>query len=97
MDNICLLPAEWVERTKLLFTLLDTIVYNNGIGQRKEFTMEKKPRITIAFDPKQHQYITVMAAASGLSINNFIKFLIGQHMEQHKDKYAQALKFRDSL
>jgi predicted DNA binding CopG/RHH family protein len=57
----------------------------------------KLPRINLAFAPDVYEYIKTMSMAAGMNYTTFVNMILRQHMEDHADKYQQAIDFRNSL
>ena len=57
----------------------------------------KLPRINLAFAPDVYEYIKTMSMAAGMNYTTFVNMILRQHMEEHADKYQQAIEFRNSL
>ena len=48
------------------------------------------PRINMAFSPENHEFLTVMARVSGMSITNFANRIIAEYRESHSELFEQA-------
>lgn len=57
----------------------------------------KLPRINLAFAPDVYEYVKTMSMAAGMNYTTFVNMVLRQHMEDHADKYQQAIDFRNSL
>lgn len=57
----------------------------------------KLPRINLAFAPDVYEYVKTMSMAAGMNYTTFVNMVLRQHMEEHADKYQQAIDFRNSL
>lgn len=57
----------------------------------------KAIRINMAFSPEIHDFIKVMARARGETITDFTNHVIASCMDQYKDLYEQAKKFKDAF
>lgn len=57
----------------------------------------KLPRINLAFEPANYQYVKTMSRVRGESITTFINWLIKTHMDQNKDLYTEARQFIDRM
>lgn len=57
----------------------------------------KLQRINMGFSPEVYDYIKTMARVSGMTLTQFVNLAMKEHMEERKDIYEQAVKFRNSL
>lgn len=57
----------------------------------------KAKRINMAFLPEVHEFIRTMAKVRGESVTAFVNSLLLKAMEDNKEVYEQALKFKNSL
>lgn len=57
----------------------------------------KAIRINMAFTPEIHDFIKVMARARGETITDFTNHVIANCMDQYKDLYEQAKKFKQAF
>lgn len=57
----------------------------------------KLPRINLAFAPDVYEYIQIMSRVRGESMTDFVNIALRQHIEEHRDLYDKAIKFRNSL
>lgn len=55
------------------------------------------PRVNLAFNPSNYDYIKTMSRVQGLNLTQFVNLVIRQHMEEHGEIYRQAKAFRDAL
>ena len=54
-------------------------------------------RINLALDPALHNFLMILAKSSGQSMNAFINQILQRYMDDHRDSYDLALKFKESL
>ena len=57
----------------------------------------KAQRINMAFSPEVHDFIRTMAKVRGESVTAFVNSILLNAMEENKEVYEQALKFKNSL
>lgn len=57
----------------------------------------KAIRINMAFTPDNHEFITVMAKASGRSMTEFTNLVIAAYRREHPEIMAQAQAFLDTI
>lgn len=57
----------------------------------------KMPRITMAFTPSNHEFITVMARASGRTLTDFTNLVIAAYRREHPEIMEQARGFLDTI
>lgn len=57
----------------------------------------KAQRINMAFLPEVHDFIRTMAKVRGESVTAFVNAILLKAMEENKEVYEQALKFKNSL
>ncbi len=57
----------------------------------------KAQRINMAFSPEVHDFIRTMAKVRGESVTAFVNSILLKTMEDNKEVYEQALKFKNSL
>lgn len=55
------------------------------------------PRITMAFTPSNHEFITVMARASGRTLTDFTNLVIAAYRREHPEIMEQARGFLDTI
>ena len=55
------------------------------------------PRINMAFSPELHDYISVMAQVSGMTMTQFVNRVLQQYKDAHNEVYLKAVEFRNSL
>ena len=54
-------------------------------------------RINLALDPALHNFLMILAKSSGKSMNAFINIILQRYMDDHRDSYDLAIKFKESL
>lgn len=54
-------------------------------------------RINMAFTPENHEFITVMAKASGRSMTEFINLVLEAYRREHPEILAKAQAFLDTV
>lgn len=57
----------------------------------------KATRINMAFTPENHEFIKVMARASGRSMTEFTNIVIAAYRREHPELMAQANAFLDTI
>lgn len=57
----------------------------------------KAQRINMAFLPEVHNFIRTMSKVRGESVTAFVNSVLLKAMEDNKEVYEQALKFKNSL
>ena len=57
----------------------------------------KLPRINLAFNQPVYDYVQTMSRVRGENMTEFVNLVLQQHMEEHKDVYARAIEFKNSL
>lgn len=57
----------------------------------------KATRINMAFTPENHEFIKVMARASGRSMTEFTNIVIAAYRREHPEIMAQANAFLDTI
>lgn len=57
----------------------------------------KAQRINMSFFPEVHDFIRTMSKVRGESMTEFVNIILLKAMEEHKDLYEQAIKFKNSL
>lgn len=57
----------------------------------------KAIRINMAFTPENHEFIAVMAKASGRSMTEFANLVIAAYRREHPEIMAQAQEFLDTI
>lgn len=57
----------------------------------------KAIRINMAFTPENHEFIAVMAKASGRSMTEFANLVIAAYRREHPEIMAQAQAFLDTI
>ena len=50
----------------------------------------KAIRINMAFSPENHEFLTVMARISGMSVTNFCNHCIDEYRKEHSELFEQA-------
>ena len=58
---------------------------------------EELKRINLALDPALHNFLMILAKSSGKSMNAFINMILQRYMDDHRDSYDLAIKFKESL
>lgn len=51
---------------------------------------QDRPRINLALDPEQYDYIKTMARLQGQTMTGFINGIIAQHAADHAEIYTKA-------
>lgn len=57
----------------------------------------KAHRFNMAFSPEVYEFIQTMAKVRGESVTAFVNGILEKAMEDNKEVYEQALKFKNSL
>ena len=57
----------------------------------------KMPRINMAFTPENYEYIRIMSRVRGENLTEFLNVLVKKSMEENREVYEAAIKFRNSI
>lgn len=57
----------------------------------------KAIRINMAFTPENHEFIRVMARATGQNMTEFCNLMLDAYREEHQETYKKAKKFIDNI
>lgn len=57
----------------------------------------KAIRINMAFSAQNHEFIKIMAIATGMTMTDFVNFALNRYMEEHGEQYRIAKELRENL
>lgn len=57
----------------------------------------KMARINMAFTPENHEFIRIMAKATGMTITQFTNMVFQKYREEHQDLYEKAKQLREQV
>lgn len=57
----------------------------------------KAQRINMAFSPTNHTYISIMSRVMGLTMTDFVNYVIAQHRLDHSETYEKAISVLEKI